>query len=108
MEVINKNELGDYILSINVFKDIAKAVALKVQGVYQAKKDDEFVECKIVDNEVSFHLYIKLKQGVDIVKTCNTIQKRIHDAILGNTNVECKTINIDIQGFVSNKSSNNK
>ncbi len=101
---LRKNEIGTYIISEKAFKDIAAIACSNVKNVYPTKKDSEFVECKINKNgEPDFTISIRVKQGTDIVKLCNKIQDEIKESVLLMTGIECKKIDIDIQGFESNK-----
>ena len=97
---LRKNEIGTYIISEKAFKDIAAIATSHVKNVYPTKKDNEFVECKMNKNsEPVFTISIRVKQGVDIVKLCKKIQDEVRDNVLLMTGIECKQIDIDIQGF---------
>ena len=101
---LRKNEIGTYIISEKAFKDIAAIACGNVKNVYPTKKDNEYVECKInKDGQPEFTISVRVKQGVDIVKLCNRIQDEIKEAVLLMTGIECKKIDIDIQGFESAK-----
>ncbi len=98
------NEIGTYTLSEKTFADIAAIACSHVKNIYPTKKDNEFVECKISKTgEPGYKISIRVKQGCDIVKLCNKIQDEIKEAVLLMTGIECKKIDIDIQGFESNK-----
>ena len=95
-----KNEIGSYTISEKAFEDIASIAVKNVKNVYPVKKDSEFVECKInKNNEVTIKISLRVKQGVDIVKLCSKVQDEVMESVLIMTGVECKKINIDIQGF---------
>ncbi|MBQ6334726.1 MAG: Asp23/Gls24 family envelope stress response protein [Erysipelotrichaceae bacterium] len=101
---LKRNEIGTYTISEKAFKDIAAIACSNVKNVYPAKKDNEFVECKFNKNgEPEMNVSIRVKQGSDIVKLCNKIQDEINEAVLLMTGIECKKIDIDIQGFESVK-----
>ena len=103
MELRN-NEIGTYFISEKAFKEIAAIAVSNIKGVYPTKKDSEYIECKISKtNEPAFTLSIRVKQGVDIVKLCNKIQEEVEEAVLLMTGIECKKIDIDIQGFETGK-----
>ena len=103
MEVI-QNEIGSYTISEKAFQDIAAICVSGINNVYPAKKDKDFVTCKFGKNgDLTIDLFIRVKQGVDIVKLCKKIQDEINENILLMTGVECKKINIDIQGFETKK-----
>lgn len=96
---IYKSEIGDYRIETNAFKDIAKIAAQKAKNVGVAKKG-EYVACKIAKNgDMTMTVSIRVRQGCDVVKTCSDLQDTIFENILMMTGVECKNINIDIQGF---------
>ena len=100
----NNNGIGTYKISEKAFKDIAAIACESIKNIYPTKKDSEFVDCKINKNgEPSFKVSIRIKQGVDIVKLCNKIQDEIKENVLLMTGIECKKINIDIQGFEAKK-----
>ena len=101
---LRKNEIGTYVISEKAFKDIAAIACGNVKNVYPTKKDNEFVECKInKSGEPDFTISIRVKEGCDIVKLCNRIQDEVKEAVLLMTGIECKKINIDIQGFETKK-----
>ena len=107
MESVNINlesTMGSAILGADVFKNIAQIVSGKIEGVYPAKKESDFVVCKIKDAEnIKLTLYIRLRQGIDVAKTCSDLQRKVHEDILDMTGIDSKDINLDIQGFVSEK-----
>ncbi len=101
---LRKNEIGTYIISEKAFKDIAAIACSSVKHVYPTKKDNEFVDCKISKaGEPVFTISVRVKQGVDIVKLCNKLQDEIKEAVLLMSGIECKQIDIDIQGFEAAK-----
>ena len=100
---MNKNELGSYTISLKAFKDIADISLKSVKNIYPSKKED-YISAKFDKNdELTISLAVRLKQGADIVKTCGNLQDSLFDNLSLMTGVECKNINIDIQGFVSEK-----
>ena len=107
MENININldsNIGSAVLSDDVFKNIAQIVTDKTAEVFPAKKESDYISCKIDDNKnVNLTLCLKLKQGSDVVMVCSQLQHKIHESILEMTGFDCSDINLDIQGFVSEK-----
>ena len=103
MEIIKKLENGTLGMDKQAFVDIAQASIKNMKNIYPPKKGKDFVFCKIKDNKLNVLVSIKIKQGIDIMKTCNKIQTNIHEAIEEMTGIDCGIINIDIQGFVNNK-----
>lgn len=103
MEIL-KNEKGKYIIQNKAFKDIAQAACLKVKNVKPAKKENDFVDISVDKNKMMLiSVSIRIKQGVDLNKICLNLQEEINDNILLMTGVDCKNINIDIQGFIAEK-----
>lgn len=96
-----KNELGSYTISLKAFKDIVEISMQSVKNIYPGKKED-YISAKFDNNdELTVNLAVRLKQGVDIIKTCGSLQDSLYDNLSLMTGVECRNINIDIQGFVS-------
>ena len=99
---LKKNDIGTYVISEKAFKDIAAIACSNIKNVYPTKKDNDFVDCKLSKSkEPTIKVSVRVKQGVDIVKVCNKIQDEIMENILLMTGIECKKINIDVQGFVT-------
>ena len=103
MELLS-NEMGSCLISEKAIKEIADVVCSNMKNIYPVKKDKEFAECKISKNdEISLLLSLRVKQGIDIVKLCSKLQDEISENILLMLGLECKRIDIDIQGFESSK-----
>ncbi|MBQ1477385.1 MAG: Asp23/Gls24 family envelope stress response protein [Erysipelotrichaceae bacterium] len=102
MVIENKSEIGNIVLENKVFKDIAEISALKVSGIYPNKKND-FAEVKLKDDQFSVVLNVKLKQNIDIVKTCSKAQMRVREALEDMTGIPVASVNVEIQGFVKEK-----
>ena len=95
-----KNDIGVYTISEKAFADIASIAVKNIKNVYPVKKESEFIECKInKNNELSIKISLRVKQGIDIVKLCSKVQDEVKENILIMTGIECKKIDIDIQGF---------
>ena len=99
----NQNTNGKVTLSNKVFKDIAYTAAAKVENIYPVKNDNSFVDVNIKAGEVMLKMSVRIKNGVDVVKVCSKLQSTVHEAIEGMTGIDCKNINIDIQGFKTEK-----
>ena len=97
----HETQLGSIHLSDDVFKDIAKLAMSKIPGVYPGKKEADSVACKTLDNDIKLTLYIKLGQGKDVTGTCTKLQRKVHEDIVDMTGIDCKVINLDIVGFIS-------
>lgn len=100
--MINKNEFGSIEVSNKAINDIANICVEKTKGVYPNKKDGTSV-CNFKDDELKVVVSVKVKQGIDVVKTCNNLQSKIKTAIGEMTGIETKSVDIEIQGFVSEK-----
>ena len=101
---LRKNEIGTYVISEKAFKDIAAIACSNIKNIYPTKKDNEFVECKLSKTgEPAFTVAVRVKKGIDLIKLCNKVQDEIKEAVLLMSGIECKQIDIDIQGFVTEK-----
>ncbi len=100
--MINKNEFGSIEVSNKAINDIANICVEKTKGVYPNKKDGTSA-CNFKDDELKVVVSVKVKQGIDVVKTCNNLQSKIKTAIGEMTGIEAKSVDIEIQGFVSEK-----
>ena len=97
--MVIENKYGKVVLENEVYEQIAEIAALKVKGVYANKKND-FITCKIKDDNLNIKVNIKLQQDLDVVKTCSKIQNRIRESILEMCGIDTEDINIDVLGFV--------
>ncbi len=100
--MINTNEYGKIEVSNKAINDIADLALDSIDEVYPYKKENNCV-CSFKDDELRVTVLIKVKQGCDVVKKCNLLQSKIKEAIVGMTGIECKSVDIDIQGFVTEK-----
>ena len=94
-----ENKYGKVVLENEVYEQIAEIAALKVKGVFPNKKND-FITCKVKDDNLNIKVNIKLQQDLDVVKTCTKIQNRIRESILEMCGIDTEDINIDVLGFV--------
>ncbi len=101
--MLNKNEYGNINVSKNAINDIANLACLKVDGVYPVKKDCNVASCTYKDDELTISLNIKVKQGMDVMKLSNKVQAKVFEAVGEMTGLDCKSIDVNIQGFVSEK-----
>ena len=95
-------EYGKIEVSNKAINDIADLALDSIDEVYPYKKENNCV-CSFKDDELRVTVLIKVKQGCDVVKKCNLLQSKIKEAIAGMTGIECKSVDIDIQGFVTEK-----
>lgn len=97
---IYTNEIGKFIIEPKAIKDIVEIVCEQIENIKKAKKDD-FAQISIdKQNNININIAIKVKQGIDLLKTCNLLQSTIKEHIYLMTSLECNNINIDIQGFI--------
>lgn len=97
---LQKNEIGTYEVSEKAFKDMVNIVCSNIKNIYPVKKDNDFAECKIYKNgDLGITVSIKIRKGCDIVELCSKLQEEINENILLMSGIECKKIDIDIQGF---------
>lgn len=94
------NSYGKVELNNNVFKDVALISLEKVKGVYPVKNDSSFCTVSYKDDKLKLLLKIKIDIGTDVVKVCNKLTESVHESIESMTGIDCKEINIDVQGFV--------
>ena len=111
---INRESMSDDIGLIHTLGSNATPISFKdssntrnnvsdsIDEVYPYKKENNCV-CSFKDDELRVTVLIKVKQGCDVVKKCNLLQSKIKEAIAGMTGIECKSVDIDIQGFVTEK-----
>ncbi len=100
--MINKNEFGSIEVSNKAINDIANICVEKTKGVYPNKKDGTSA-CNFKDDELRVVVPVKIKQGIDVIKTCNNLQSIIKSSIGEMTGVEAKSVDIEIEGFVNEK-----
>ncbi|MDO4500042.1 MAG: Asp23/Gls24 family envelope stress response protein [Erysipelotrichaceae bacterium] len=99
--MITKNEIGKIDVTNNAINDIANVSIAKVQGIFSVKKDAGIASCSFKDDVLKIVLSLKVKQGLDIVKVSGKLQSKVHEAVLEMTGIDCKQIDVDIQGFVT-------
>ncbi|MDO5440563.1 MAG: Asp23/Gls24 family envelope stress response protein [Erysipelotrichaceae bacterium] len=97
MNISNSN--GEVTLSKGVFKDIVSTVIKKFDVFFPIKKDNSYINVDMKDNDTEITIHIKIKQGVDVVKTCKQLQNEIYETIYQMIGIEIKKIHIDIVGF---------
>lgn len=103
--VINQEnkELGLASISLEALNNISLVALNKISGIASAKKEVDMCDAKIKDNEVVIDLFVKLNQGVDVVKTCSNLQNEVYSTILDMLGIKCKAINVNISGFIYDK-----
>jgi len=101
MEIVKKTELGDCVINSKAIEDIAQIATLKVNDVYPNKKENKFATLKHKDKDFYLELFIKVKQNIDINKTCEEIQSKVYEQVYESTGIKIKHIDINIQGFIN-------
>ena len=103
--VINQDnkELGLASISVEALNNISLIALTKINGIAPAKKESDMCDTKVKDNEVEVNLFIKVNQGVDVVKTCSDVQNEVYTTILDILGVKCKSVNVNISGFIYDK-----
>lgn len=102
--VINQDkDLGLASISMDALNNIASIVLNRINGIAPAKKEADMCDTKVKDNEIVVDLYIKINQGIDVVKTCAEIQNEVYSTILDILGIKCKAINVNISGFIYDK-----
>lgn len=99
--MINKNEFGSIEISQKAYEDMVMIAIKGVKGVAPSKKDTNKIECTFKNDELKLHIEVKMKSGIDVVKTSNKLQNKIHEIILEMTGIDCKNIDVEVVGFVA-------
>ena len=94
---------GTAALSSDVFKNIVQIEVSRNEDVIPAKKENDYVTSKLADQQLTLNLLLKLRLGCNVAEVCGNLQDKIHEDILWMTGVDCKDINLDIVGFVTDK-----
>lgn len=101
MDILN-NENGKYIVEDKAIQSIVQLTCLKIDDIKPSKKEDNFcIINKDDNNNLIINIQIRIKKGIDVEKTCNKIQSDINDILIIMLGIDCKNINIDIQGFIN-------
>ena len=95
------NEYGSVEISKSAFDDIANIAASSIKGIYPGKKNGNICDCVIKDDEMTINISIKVKSGIDVVRTSARLQAKVHEIIEEMTGIDCKNINVKIVGFES-------
>ena len=101
--MVNSNTFGTVDLNNNVFKDISLITINKLNGIHPIKDDHSFVGITVKDGQLKLKLKVKIDAGIDVVKTCNKLTENVHESIESMTGIDCKEINIEVQGFTKNE-----
>lgn len=95
----NINNYGKIEVSKKAFNDIGNLAISKVKGIYPVKTGASICDCSFKNNDLTMTLSIKVKTGIDVVTISAKLQSLVHEMIADMTGINCKKINIDIQGF---------
>lgn len=94
------NDNGNLALNNDVFKEITCISIKRVENCYPAKKDNDSATVKISKDKLIVDVEIKLKQGINISRTCEKLQNKIFLNIFQTTEIKPSEINIKVVGFV--------
>ena len=99
--MINSNVYGKVDLDNDVFKDISLITINKTKGIHPIKDNPSFCAVAVKDGVLSLKLKVKIDTGVDVAKVCNKLTESVHESIESMTGIDCKKIDIDVQGFAA-------
>ncbi|MBO6047732.1 MAG: Asp23/Gls24 family envelope stress response protein [Erysipelotrichaceae bacterium] len=98
---------GNLMMNVQVFDIIIKRVVTEAENVsldtskgFSMSGSKNLVNCTIRDNEVYITLHLKMKYGTNISAETKFLQKKLADQIKEITNVDVKSIDINVEGIV--------
>jgi|GEM_PF-3524889 len=103
LHINTENSGGEILLGLNVVEAIVRKVVNETADVYPAKKDNEYVTCKVMGDNLSISIALRLRLGCNLNKVFGHLQNQIHDDLLAMTGVDCRDIMLDVVAFVSEK-----
>lgn len=99
MEIVKRNENGNFIITSKAIENIAEIACLKNDEVVVNKKGN-FVKCTSIDNNIEVEIQIKIKKGCDIDLICRKLQKLVRQSVYETAEIKLANVNINILGFV--------
>ena len=89
-------------LSKCVFETIAQISIDEIDGVTLVENSPmkKSYLCKIGNNKLNVMVEIRIKYGMNVHQSCESIQDRIHQNILQMTNLSCENIDVKVTGFI--------
>lgn len=99
---MENKKLGKVEINPSALTVIANIAASEVEGVSKLlgkKVYSKGVELEFVGDELLIDVYCNLKSGYSIAKTARKIQENVKNSIFNMTEINTKTVNINIIGI---------
>jgi uncharacterized alkaline shock family protein YloU len=94
------NESGIIVLKKDVFNMIALISAKEEKGiVIEHSALHKAVTCKIVENNLSVSINVKIQYGQNVQKMCSNLQSKVKKAIVDMAGLETLSIEVNVIGF---------
>ena len=99
---MENKKLGKAEINPSALTVIANIAASEVEGVSKLlgkKVYSKGVELEFVGDELLIDVYCNLKSGYSIAKTARKIQENVKNSIFNMTEINTKTVNVNIIGI---------
>ena len=99
---MENKKLGKVEINPSALMVIANIAASEVEGVSKLlgkKVYSKGVELEFVGDELLIDVYCNLKSGYSIAKTARKIQENVKNSIFNMTEINTKTVNVNIIGI---------
>ena len=99
---MENKKLGKVEINPSALTVIANIAASEVEGVSKllgTKVYSKGVELEFVGEELLIDVYCNLKSGYSIAKTARKIQENVKNSIFNMTEINTKTVNVNIIGI---------
>ena len=99
---MENKKLGKVEMNPSALTVIANIAASEVEGVTKLlgkKVYSKGVELEFVGDELLIDVYCNLKSGYSIAKTARKIQENVKNSIFNMTEINTKTVNVNIIGI---------
>ncbi len=99
---MENKKLGKVEINPSALTVIANIAASEVEGVSKLlgrKVYSKGVELEFVGEELLIDVYCNLKSGYSIAKTARKIQENVKNSIFNMTEINTKTVNVNIIGI---------
>ena len=99
---MENKKLGKVEINPSALTVIANIAASEVEGVSKLlgkKVYSKGVELEFVGDELLIDVYCNLKSGYSIAKTARKIQENVKNSIFNMTEINTKTVNVNIIGI---------
>ena len=99
---MENKKLGKVEINPSALSVIANIAASEVEGVSKLlgkKVYSKGVELEFVGEELLIDVYCNLKSGYSIAKTARKIQENVKNSIFNMTEINTKTVNVNIIGI---------